>query len=395
MNHRNKIIILPALLICLHLSAQYADGIYTLHYTNSAGEQGVTTYIYNGRVTPYKAIWELKDGSRWSENYHEFDSQGKLARKYREFSDSLTIDQSFIYNSNGELVHETFSRSDGVTGEVDYLYDNGRCLKAVCRGLNGWFFGEIQYHYGESGMKDSATLVMEGNRAGNVMYGFDSKERLEKEVWTFSAGFTQTFLYGYIETGCLPYRSSNVFIRPGCHNVVKTEKYDYNGEGGGPSHYDYGEDNRLLKKTFVRSDGLKTTTDFTYGDNGLLKESVRHYYDGKTGTFTYAYDQHHQLVRREFQRSDGFTGTEEYRYGSHGRLLSGKYVNFDGWLTGDLRFTHDRYDRISTATFKGTGGSGANILFDYDGSNNLVSIHWVFLDGTTQTYWFGYFPLKK
>jgi YD repeat-containing protein len=390
MIHRSIRIIFPALLYCMQLSAQYASGISELHYTNSAGETGITTYIYNGRDTPYKAIWELSDGSRWSVNYHEFDTLGNLVRKYREYSDSITSTQTYTYNENGQLIRETFNRSDGVTGNVEYIYANGRCRKADCMGLNGWYSGDIEYRYGDSDMKDSAILVREGNRIGIIRYEYDSENRLLTEVWSFSTGFTQTFRYNYREPGCRAYRSSNVFIRPDCRWNVSKEEYDFNGQGGGPSYYEYADDNRLLKKIFVRSDGLKTITEFTYLDNGLLKESFRQYNDGKTGTFTYTYDDYDQLVKRVFLRSDGVNGLEQYMYDDHGRLASGKYLNFDGWLTGDLVFEHDRYDRISDAGFSGHNGLQAEIRFKYDQQGHLVSIHWNFPDGTTQTYGFEY-----
>jgi hypothetical protein len=228
------------------IQAQYADGISALHYSNSEGEKAATTYIYNGLGTPYKAVWELTDGSRWSLNYHEFDSTGNMVRKYREFSDSVTIEQTFHYHPGGRLVSETFSRSDGTRGSVNYEYREGKLHKAVCNRMNGWFSGEIRYQYGDSEMKDSAILVMEGYRVGNIMYEYDGRKRLRKEVWQFSShGFTQTLLYQYKEDDCIPYGSANVFFRRGCYPVVRSEQYDFNGEGGGPSYYEYSEENQV------------------------------------------------------------------------------------------------------------------------------------------------------
>ena len=101
----------------------------------------------------------------------------------------------------------------------------------------------------------------------------------------------------------------------------------------------------IIEKTFVRSDGLKTSTDYHYLDNGLLERSVRHYSDGKTGTFTYNYNSNSSLTYREFIRSDGFTAYEKYNYDQYGSLISGEYNKFDTWLSGKLEFGHDRYDR--------------------------------------------------
>jgi antitoxin component YwqK of YwqJK toxin-antitoxin module len=382
--------VLLLLMLSMHLPAQYAKDLYKLHYSNSTGEQGVTTYIYNNRPSPYKAIWELMDGSRWSVNLHDFDPQGKLLRRSRKFSDSLTSLQTFRYDENGKLLGETFSRSDGIEGRVDYLIEDGICHTAICKGLNGWFFGEIHYHYGHDGIRDSATVVMKGNRVGNILYESDEKERLLIEIWKFNTGFSQTFRYEYLKSDCVAYQSSNVFIRPSCDRVVRKEEYDYNAQGGGPSYYEYTADYRLIKKTFVRSDGLKTITDFTYFDNGLLKESTRQYNDGKHGTFSYLYNQYDQLIRRDFLRSDGVRGEEEYVYDELGKLVFGSYDHFDGWLTGRLVFKHDRYDRICSAHFQGENGMDADLSFSYDEAAKLVRIHWDFSDGSTQTYLFEY-----
>jgi hypothetical protein len=213
---------------------------------------------------------------------------------------------------------------------------------------------------------------------------------LDKEEWVFNSGFSQTFRYTYLECDCIPYRSSNVFIRPSCTRVIKKELYDFNGEGGGPSYYEYDKNNRLLKKTFVRSDGLKTITDYFYLDEGLLEKSVRHYNDGRTGTFTYTYDCYGQLTERQFVKSDGSTGHELYSYDEYGRIISGHYQNFDGWLTGWMEFSHDMYDRISSAVFNCKNGLEARISFTYDEKGELVKVHWLFSNGTTQTYAFDY-----
>jgi len=196
--------------------------------------------------------------------------------------------------------------------------------------------------------------------------------------------------YEYLDTDCIQYRSSNVFLIPGCTHFPVREEYDYNGEGGGPSYYSYEKNNKLVKKTFVRSDGLRTVTEYFYHDNGLLSESIRQYNDGKTGTFTYKYNHWGQLVQRDFRRSDGVSGSELYKYDKNGKLISGRYVNFDGWLTGDLIFHHDPYDRVSGALFKNGTGADADIFLEYDEKGSPVKVFWLFHDGRTQTYRFFY-----
>ena len=150
---KRLLLVYLTLLIPLNVHSQYENGILRLGYSNNSGEKGFTTYIYNGKPNPYKAIWELKDGSRWSVNYHEFDSEGNMISKHREFSDSLITDQEFVYNSDGKITSETFSRSDGVNGKVDYFYKDGRMGYADCKGLNGWFYGKIKYMYSNNTAK--------------------------------------------------------------------------------------------------------------------------------------------------------------------------------------------------------------------------------------------------
>ena len=395
-------------------NGQYEPDMLYLDYSNSNGERGISTYIYNGRKTPYKAIWELKDGSRWSVNYHEFDHHGNLLKKYREFSDSITVEQEFQYDENQHLVSETFSRSDGTTGNVQYHYKGDQLQWADCDGLNGWFHGKIEYNYNPGGEPGSAideipgsvintkphseintkprsaNIIMKDQPAGTISYQYDSQNRLHLETWEFTVGFTQTFEYIYLDRSCTRYRSSNAFIDLPCSVIVSKEEYDYSGKGGGPSYYEYEDGNKLVKKTFVRSDGLKTITTYDYAQDGRLLSSKRNYADGRTGEFSYAYNDQGKLAERKFVRSDGDTSSEIYEYDTNGRLISAEYENFDGWLSGILNFNHDRYDRITSAQFKSSKGNHAQLQFAYNEENQLIKIHWSFNNGTSQTYIFEY-----
>ena len=293
------------LILASKLFAQYEKDIHKLTYINSSGEKGFTTYIYNGKEYPYKAIWELEDGSRWSENYHKYDDNGNMIRKERTFSDSLITLQTFKYDLNNHLIHETFARSDGVNGIVDYIYSDGKLKEADCKGLNGWFHGRIIYNYNKSNDPVSAELRSGDQKVGEIIFSYNIHFQLIKEVWNFNTGFSQTFIYEYIDTKHIHYRSSNVFIRENYPWRIEEEKYEYSGQVGGPSYYIYNDSGKLVEKTFVRSDGLKTAADFYYLDNGLLKESLRHYSDGKTGTFQYTYSSDNNLTYRSFEKSDG------------------------------------------------------------------------------------------
>jgi hypothetical protein len=389
-------IITLALTISLCLSpgqklyGQFEENLYILHYSNSEGERGKTTFIYNGRAHPYKAIWELEDGSRWSVNLHEFNARGQMIRKTREFSDSVQIEQNFTYNELDHLIHETFKRSDGISGEVYYTYKNGLCKQAICKNFQGWFTGRIQYFHGPDALKDSALLVSGEKRLGLITYFYNADHQLIKETWTFHQGFKQEFRYEYLPVSCTPFHSSNVFIEPSCTWQVVQEHYDFNGEGGGPSYYTYDESNRLLNKTYVRKDGLKTETTYNYSSDGHLIESVRHYNDGSLGIFSYHYNSSGQLINRIFIKDGSESSSENYTYDRVGRLIEGRYVNFDGWLTGKLEFSNDRFDRLAEARFISEDDRDATLYFTYDQNSRLVKILWKFDKGYTQTYIFEY-----
>lgn len=219
-----------ALSMVVCANAGWVKDLHILHYENSTGEKGRTVFIYNGKDLPYKAIWELKDGSRWSENLHTFNKRGQLIHKERSFSDSLQSEQSFSYSKEGLLVHESFSRSDGLKGTAHYIYKGDRCKEALCENHLGWFSGRILYYYGNGGRKDSARLEIKGQQIGRIEYRYDPINRLEQETWTFSRGFQQIFRYEYLDRNCIFYNSSNVFLINSCGCLIEKEDYDFNAD---------------------------------------------------------------------------------------------------------------------------------------------------------------------
>ena len=388
---KTNIIILSLCLVSftIELSGQFVKDLLVLEYTNNAGENGKSTFIYNGRETPYKTIWELRDGSRWSVNYNTFDSNGNMVSKYREFSDSLRTEQFFTYNSDGRLVYETFSRSDGRKGEVNYIYEDDRLVRADCKGLNGWFFGEITYNY--QGLQPiSADLTKDAKAIGKIEYTYDQKGRLWIETWVFDQGFTQTFTYIYRDKDCIYYRPSNAFLDPGCSYLIKREEYDFCGKTSGPSYYEYDANNRLVEKIYIRKDGLKTVTTYEYLENGLLSASHRVYNSTKKADFSYKYNEHNQLILRSSKLPDGNISEEKFTYDENGQMIRARYTNMDGWLTGELTFVHDRYDRIIEGYYAGIDDLEASITFNYSPEGLLEDIDWQFSNGYTQSYEFTY-----
>ncbi|MEE9441724.1 MAG: hypothetical protein V3V99_03555 [candidate division Zixibacteria bacterium] len=368
--------------------------IVKLHYENTSGENGFTTFFYDDNGLMYGARWELLDGNRHSDDYHILNKRGQIIRKYREFSDTLTSDNWYEYDEGGNLTGEIFERSDGVTGTTQYIYDeNKRRIKADCNGLKGWFFGDIDYRHDDKGRVISADITRDGENIGTIAYTYNQYDSLETKIWKFGDDWSQTFKYEYEEYQMpekINYASANVFIAHPEKYRVKIENYDYNNEQGGPSHYEYETGGRLVKKTFVRSDGLKTETTFEYDDNGILLKSYRAYHDGKTGTFEYTYNGNRKLVERLFERSDGFEGSEHYEYDGKGLLTKANYKNFDTWLSGVITFTHDDQGDLKTGLFKGENDFDADIEFNCDDNGNVIKIHWKFTFDQTQTYLFEY-----
>jgi len=186
-----------------------------LHYENSSGENGITIFEYDANGIAQTTTWKLLDGTRYSHNYLTYDSSGNLILKYREFSDGLISFNRYEYDEKNNLVKETFERSDSVTGETVYHYDQeGLLEKADCRGLNGWFYGIIQYEYSHN-RKESAKIISEGQQIGTIAYGYNASGNLLSETWEFQSGWSQHFIFEYEDYNLkVPpsFTSSNVFI---------------------------------------------------------------------------------------------------------------------------------------------------------------------------------------
>jgi hypothetical protein len=364
-----------------------------LYYENSIGEVAITTYFYDTSGKNYLAHWQLEDSSRSSVNHYEYDSLGHQTGKYREFSDGTTSDQHFYYDAGGLLVRQDFSRSDGVTGETTYEYnDQNVCIVAICKGLNGWFHGDLAFYYDSEGMKTDAGIYREGDSIGFIEYSYDYFGNLVREYWDFNGQWNQTFVYEYQQAAAICFTSSNVFIREGKWFRVQQEEYTFNAETGGPSFYQYDDDGSLVEKEFIRSDGLTATTTYQYDSTGILRSSLREYHDGDSANFHYWFSTDRKLLVRTFEQSGGRNGSETYRYDDKGFLELGELNNIDNWLNGTLTFEYDGTGLLRTGKFEGNDGFDADLRFEYDLNQNLVVINWDFSFGGFQKYVFIYEP---
>jgi hypothetical protein len=365
-----------------------------LYYENSTGEVAITTYFYDISGKNYLGKWQLEDSSRSSVNHYEYDTLGNQTRKYREYSDGLTSDQHYYYDENGLLTRQDFSRSDEVTGETSYEYnDHNVCIAAICKGLNGWFHGDLIFYYDSEGLKTGAGIFREGDSIGFIEYSYDYSGNLMGEYWDFNGQWNQTFVYEYQQGAPNSFTSSNVFIRENKWFRVQQEEYNYNDETAGPSFYQYDDEGRLTEKEFVRSDGLTTHTTYQYDSTGILRFSFRMYHDGDSADFHYWYSIDRKLLVRTFEGPGGESGSETYRYDENGLLETGELNNFDGWLNGRLSFVYDGADLLTAGKFEGNDGFDADLRFEYDLNQNLVAINWYFSFGGFQKYIFIYEPM--
>lgn len=390
------IVLLLSLLLPAMVQAQFLPEfddvrLARMAYTNSGGEQGMSIFHYRRDGVLGAGSWFLLDRSRYSANYYIYDDNGQLTEKYREFSDGLVSTQHFEHDSAGRVTKESFQRSDGVGGYADFTWDgSGRLLTADCHKFRGWFNGFIRYQY-ENGRLASATITREDKPFGGIRYVYGDDGRLQSETWDLGGGqWSQTFSYEYETAPEMVFSASSPLLMMNSRYRVVAESYDYNAQGGGPSHYTYDADGRLLKKVFERSDGLSTETSYVFDNAGKLISSHRVYHDGRTAEFSYSYDKALRLTGKTFRQSNGEEGFEEYSYDRLGRLTGATYQNMDFWLNGELSFDYDGWGHIAAGHFTSKDSYDADLEFETDDRGNVRRMHWLFSNGMTQTYTFEY-----
>lgn len=363
-----------------------------LHYSNSSGEKGLTTFKYDETGLMYQSNWGLLNGKRSSVNYHTYNSKDLMAVKYREFSDSMISTQTFDYDTNGNLISENFESTDGRKGLTTFEYDENRFLtKANCEKYSGWYDGVIKYEYNGSRLV-KAILQQSDQEIGIIEYTYDSIGNLNKEYWKFSNSWNQTFTYEckkFEIPDHKSYTSSNVFITNTYSYRLTNEDYNYSDQARGPSYYTYDNEGKLIKKVFERSDGFRTETTFEYNGDGILIKSFRNYSNGLQATFSYEFNGNRRLIKRMYNRSDGISGSENYEYNNKMQLIRAEYENFDNWLTGTITFNYESNGRLSSGYFRGKDFN-SNISFQYDENDNIIEIHWDLSFGGFQTYTFEY-----
>ena len=169
-----------------------------LNYENKSGEKAFTDFEYDEKGFLTKAIWKLTDNSRKGIISYKYDNNGNIIEKYRIFSDSISIIQTFEYNLPSNLLIDNFERSDGTKGKVVYTYDkNEKLLQASCNKQNGWFTGIITYEYNKKGEIVKGNLLQNDAVIGTIIYSYNQQGLLIEEYWEFPEKWSQTFIYEY------------------------------------------------------------------------------------------------------------------------------------------------------------------------------------------------------
>lgn len=384
-----RIILITTLLFASLVSLAQARECRLL-YSNTDGENGISFFEYDGTSRLFKGRWQLTDTSRWSTNYYLYNELGQLVEQYREFSDGLTSSLRFEYDSEGKPKAEIFSRPDGRKGTTTFAYDGKGFLKSAdCHKYYGWIDGTMKFICDSTGLKKSAFLYRNDTLLASVTFRYDGAGKPFYEYWDFNGQWNQVFMRESENPGP-SFTSSNVFIPESNRYRLCGEFYSYNNQISGQSFFFYDENGRLVSKEYVRSDSLKTVTQYEYNSDGILLKSFRVYGQGKKDTYSYTFNRNRQLKSRIFEGSDGSKGIEEYEYDAAGYLSGAKWVNFDKWLTGSLRFEYNRARQISKGFFTAVSGDNAILSFRYDENGNLKEIHWVFDSGLSQVYRFTY-----
>ena len=181
-----------------HTFCEGVDRPYCLNYTNTGGELAATRFTYNSKGLNDKAFYQNITGNRSSRNWHEFDGQGRMVRKLREYNDGETSTELFKYDADGRLLEETFESSKGAKGSARYEYaPDGHAHRMVCDGYKGWLHGEIAFEFDEQGKRTCGKITKDGSEQGNITYEYDRSGNLVKEHWALKSKWSQTLVYVY------------------------------------------------------------------------------------------------------------------------------------------------------------------------------------------------------
>lgn len=359
-----------------------------LYYENSGGERGITHYYYDLQERNYLAVWQLEDSSRSSMNTHVLDSAGRVVTKSRRYSDGITSVQHYQYSPQGKLLREDFSRSDGVEGVAEYIYgEEGRLLRADCRGLNGWFYGRIEYIW-KNGNKAGARILKDSDTIGSIRYAYEDGRLLE-ETWDFNGQWEQVFRYEYQESSRRTFTCPEAFVRESPWFRLSSVHYLSDGEPAGSAFYSYDRNGKPEGMEFVDPGGETRWTGFEFDTAGLLDRSTTEYGDDRQVECLYWFSVDRKLLVRTIRGPGEEQGSETYRY-NDGKLDHGEYINARGGLTGILDFEQDEQGLIRTAIFSGEDGTDARLEYSYDRNYNLSCLQWEFSTGQTRTLEFTY-----
>lgn len=183
-----------------HTFYEGVERVYCLNYANSNGELAATRFIYDRKGRNTMAFYQQISGNLSSRNHHTFDGEGRMIRKWREYSNGQTSEELFHYDGEGRLAGESFSDSKGAEGTARYEYDDdGNAVRMICDGYKGWLRGILSFTFDPQGKRLAGVLEKDGQPAGTIQYQYGSSGSLIHEHWQIGREWSQTLQYVYEE----------------------------------------------------------------------------------------------------------------------------------------------------------------------------------------------------
>lgn len=163
------------------------------------------------------------NGTGGSPSFFKYDDSGKLSQKVFVRTDSLKTITSYNYSPEGLLQKSIRNYNDGKVGTFIYQWNDFRKLKSRQFLIDNEEIGTEDYFYNKTGKLDSAQWVkfdtwLTGNISFNYLptgqidngffkgkdgfdadihFSYDQDGNLDKILWKFSFGKTQTYWFNY------------------------------------------------------------------------------------------------------------------------------------------------------------------------------------------------------
>ena len=315
--------ILLFLLMLPVVSYAQSSIIDTIKYVSSeknliTNTSSVNTYRY--RTFTYNSVGLCLSENYWIKGnsyptvayYYDYDSKGNLLRLSTNFFNEGIMEE---------------------TGATEYAYYDDDLLKSM-----------VKYTYGRYNRKEISD---------SAYYQYDESQRLclEYKLWPYN----ETYEYSYDEKGNLvrvsTYNQEKVITR------IERRKYD--------------EDGHILYKQGTNQTS-KDSVDYTYDDNGLLKQEVQ--YGWNDGSYIFSWRHYYYYDNRNFMIKEH---VDQY-YKSYGKFFGYYEQEYEYDETGNMICRH--YKGLKDGNIVNNGTKFCN---EYDKNGNTIKIFSKIYDGDT------------